>query len=425
MADAITLFLLFAAIIIIGVAGEIIFSKTGIPDVLWLVFVGILLVPVFGVISKDVLWSFTPLFSALALIIILFDGGMHLRLNEVFKEAPKSFFLALTGFIISMAFVAAATEALAFFGFLKNWSLLNGILLGAIMGGTSSIIVMPLVSRMQGLKKNVSSLLSIESTLTDSFVIVVVISLLQVFSLNSGIIDLRQLTSSIAGSFLIGIAAGTIAGMIWIKALQATEKFKRYHYIITFAFLLLTYSAVELINGSGALAVLAIGIIFGNSTRITSMFSFRRLLVGEEEVNAFHAQVSFFVKTFFFALIGMLLVFSIEIMAIALGLTMLLLLARIIATKIIARGKEFSAFDRKAISVFMPRGLAAAVMAVLPLSYGIAGAEIFSELVFAVILFSIIVCTLGVFSLKFSKNGETAAPEEKTLEPMNITEPPK
>ena len=82
-----TAFLAIGGIIAIGFAAGLIFDRTRVPDLLILIFLGVLLGPVstafFGVsfVPSNVLEFLTPYFTAVALMIILFDGGLNLRLT--------------------------------------------------------------------------------------------------------------------------------------------------------------------------------------------------------------------------------------------------------------------------------------------------------------------------------------------------------
>ena len=69
--NPVDLFLLvIAAIFVIGVIGEIIFEKTDVPDVVWLILVGILIGPVLGWVSREGLVQIAPYFGALTLVIV-------------------------------------------------------------------------------------------------------------------------------------------------------------------------------------------------------------------------------------------------------------------------------------------------------------------------------------------------------------------
>jgi potassium/hydrogen antiporter len=64
------LLVIVAGLLLIGALGEFVFSRTGIPDVIWLVLAGIFAGPVFEVVSPRMLEPAVPFFGAIALTII-------------------------------------------------------------------------------------------------------------------------------------------------------------------------------------------------------------------------------------------------------------------------------------------------------------------------------------------------------------------
>jgi len=81
IASAHVILLAAGVVIFLGVAGEAFFKKTGIPDVAFLMVLGVIIGPVLGIIQPEAVIEVVPYFAALALIIIMFDGGLNLTLN--------------------------------------------------------------------------------------------------------------------------------------------------------------------------------------------------------------------------------------------------------------------------------------------------------------------------------------------------------
>jgi Na+:H+ antiporter len=67
--------------LLIGFLADVLFRKTGFPDILFLIFLGIILGPVLGVFSKNNLLPITPYLIELSLIMILFYGGLEMDLS--------------------------------------------------------------------------------------------------------------------------------------------------------------------------------------------------------------------------------------------------------------------------------------------------------------------------------------------------------
>ncbi|MDO7721918.1 MAG: peptidase, partial [Nitrosopumilus sp.] len=77
IASADVILLAAGVVIFLGVAGEAFFKKTGIPDVAFLMILGVIIGPVLGIIQAEAVIQVVPYFAALALIIIMFDGGLN------------------------------------------------------------------------------------------------------------------------------------------------------------------------------------------------------------------------------------------------------------------------------------------------------------------------------------------------------------
>ena len=140
--------MVIAAIFLIGIAGELAFAKTGIPDVIWLIGVGIILGPVSGLVTKSSLAAAAPYFGALTLVVVLFNGGSELKLQELSKAAGRGTLLAVSSFVFAVAVVAPVVMAAKFLGIVPSgWTWMHAILVGTIVGGSSSVVIMPALAK--------------------------------------------------------------------------------------------------------------------------------------------------------------------------------------------------------------------------------------------------------------------------------------
>ena len=170
VASAPVLLLAASVVIIMGVLGEAFFKKTGIPDILFLMVLGIIIGPVLGIIQPEAVLQIVPYFAAVALIIIMFDGGLNLHIGKVLKTAHFAVVLVIVGFTVSVGIVAA----FAHYGL--GWDWIASILLGSILGGSSSIIVFGLVKKIH-ISEDAKSMLSLESALTDFIAVIIALVL--------------------------------------------------------------------------------------------------------------------------------------------------------------------------------------------------------------------------------------------------------
>ena len=403
---------LIGGIIVLGFVSRLIFERTGIPDVMWLLLLGLLLGPIYQTINPTLLSSVAPVFAALALAMILFDAGLNMEFYKVLREFPRATLLAVLNLIFSMIFVAVISIMVF------RWPVLHGLLLGAIVGGSSSAIVVPIV---QGLKirEKITTTLSLESAITDALCVVAAITIIKMIALGTSTVS--SIAHNIIAAFSIGAVVGIIVGIIW---LYTSEKIRDvpFSYTLNLAALLLIYAAVEYVEGSGAIGVLFFGIILGNGKSVSTILRLRKKLEINRDAKTFQTDLTFFIRTFFFVFLGMLVsvqnIKSIIILGVALGL--ILLLARIIPVKVSTMRSDVMGWEERLMTVMMPRGLAAAVLAQMPLLYGISHADVFSDLVFIIILVSTIVCILGVIMIKIPVIGGEIEKKEEELEKKKL-----
>ncbi|MFH0713203.1 MAG: cation:proton antiporter [Candidatus Micrarchaeota archaeon] len=389
-----TVFILIGAIIFIGFLGTKFFERTKVSELLILMLLGFLIGPVFNIVDQSTLIQFVPLFAGLALIILLFDGGLNLNFHKVFYElAPASAFTLLV-FTLSVLGIGTIVH------FLVGWDWLIAFMFAAVVGGTSSPIVFSLVASVKA-REEVKTMLQLESALTDALTIVAAIAFAQIIISNS--FDAGTAIGAVAGGFSIAFVIGLIIGAIWVNFLKGfTGKFD---YMLTLAAALVLYGAVEFVKGNGGIAVLTFGIVLGNAKQLTQMITQK---VDEKvelpaEFKSFQNEISFFVRTFFFVYIGVLIslqALTVQTIAIGIATTIVALIARFIVVKILGYSKKPEA---TIITTMMPRGLAAAVMSSLPAAYGI-NAPGFTEMVMLVIIGSNIISSFGVFKASGENN---------------------
>ncbi len=392
------LFLIIASVIGIGFLGNYVFKKTKIPDILFLLLLGVLLGPVLGIFERSVFLEITPYVSALALLMILFDGGLNLKIDRVLREVPRGSLLAVLGFVLS----AAAVSGLSFLVF-DGLGPVESLLLGSIVGGVSSAIVIPVVSELEDFGQKSRLVLDIESVITDPLCIIVALVLIDMIIGGTGINSLTgQGISGVVSTFSVSIVVGFVSGILWLNVLRHIRG-EDFHYMLTLSFLFFVYASTQILGGQGAVASFVAGLVLGNAKKVSVMLGLEKKYLGlAEKTKEFQNQISFFVKTFFFVILGIIITFeNPPLFLYGAILTGIIIITRFIAVQIVSIRSGFSTME-KWIMIFMsPRGLAAAVLASAPvIEYGIPGTEIFPEIVFSVILGTSVVTTLGTIYIE-------------------------
>jgi cell volume regulation protein A len=390
--NPVTLFLIsIAGIFLIGALGEVIFQRTNIPDVIWLILAGIVLGPTLGVVTPDMLKQIAPYFAALTLVIVLFEGGAALKLTELSQAAPRSSLLAVTSFSISVAALAAASVGAAKVGWLPDsWTWTHGLLLGAILGGSSSIIIMPAMAQAR-LPAKLANLVNLESALTDAFCVVGTSAIIDVMVGGGGA---GSPTVALAKSFSIGLVIGGGVGLVWILFLRFLHS-NEHAYPLTLSALLILYVVIDNAGGSATLGILTVAIMLGNAPLLADFMGLKFTQGLATEVRGFHRQMAFIVKSFFFVFIGAMLGPPWSLLLLGFVLAGVLYASRIPAVRLSTLGSDFSADQRNMIGVAMPRGMAAGVLATLPVARGVEGTEQLPVVVFACVFTTILIFAVG------------------------------
>ena len=388
IASAPVLLLAAGIVIFLGVAGEAFFKRTGIPDVAFLMVLGVILGPILGIIQPDIVTQIVPYFAAIALIIIMFDGGLNLDLKHMAKTAHFAVFLSILGFIVSVAIVTL----LAHYGI--GWEWMDSILLGSIVGGSSSIIVFGLVRNIR-VSEETKSMLSFESAITD--ILSTIIAFIMFRAILTGEFSASLLGETVGTAVVVGLVLGLGVGIPWMYITTKLGNAK-HSYMLTLGILFLLFFMANTFGESGALTALVFGLMLGNKQRLSRIFRFKVRMIEPDDPT--HSQLTFLVRAFFFVFVGLLASFGqIEYIVLGIVATVAIYLSRIIIT----RGtltRRFSRIDKKVAQVMIPRGLAAAVLATLPLTMGLPNAEAYPQIVFFIILSSVIITTIGLGSAK-------------------------
>src|SRR6516165_6022193 len=131
-----------AALLILAVIANRLSRLTRVPDIVVLLLLGVALGPILGWVEPATFQQTVGVLGMLALILILFEGGIELRLKEAIRNLPGSFLLAAVCFALSILGVAAVTHLLLHF----NW--IDCLLIGAALGSTSSSVVLPVLQQI-------------------------------------------------------------------------------------------------------------------------------------------------------------------------------------------------------------------------------------------------------------------------------------
>lgn len=392
---------LIGVILFIGFFAEILFRKFSIPNAVILLIIGLLLGPITATIPPRDLAGYANLFSPIALIIILFQGGLIMKIRSFIKGSPKALLLSFVNVLISIVAISLIGK------YILGWDYVLGAILGAVIGGTSSPIVMPLITGSE-VKKEIKSIISLESVSTDVLCIVFAIALIN-FSLGASSLaadPLSAIIKDVFTAFSTGIVVGIIGALFWAWVLKNVGTIE-FDYVLTLGIIFIFYYISESLGGNGAISSLMFGLIFGNIGYLSSMLRTNIFNIKSAPIKEFHKEIYFFIETFFLVYLGTIVILeNTTFLIIGILFSILLIAFRYIAVPIVVWGSSLSKDEVKLMSIISARGLAAAVLAPLPQIYGLPGSEGFSDIVFVVIIATVIATGIGYITLMRKKKEE-------------------
>jgi cell volume regulation protein A len=381
----------------------VLFERTRIPDVLILVFIGLLIGPVMGLVSPEAFGKAGDVFTVIALVIILFESGLGLSFSTLREAMLPGIWLTLINFAGAVLVVSTLSI------FMFNLSILEGLIIGSILGSTAPTVVIPLVNKLP-LRQSSRTTLILESTFGEALCIVVTLGLLQAVKYSE--VKPTLILGAINASFLLAAAIGGLTALFWSSLLHKVRQLENSTFTTT-AFVFIIYGISELLGYSGAISAFAFGIVLGNvqSLRLPVLkkLTFLQPVSLNEIEKIIFAEAVFLIRTFFFVYIGLSVYFTDSYFILAgLGLTLAVFLIRIPAVKL-AMNTKVTKFDASIAAAMVPKGLAAAVLASLLLHTDMAEGSIMQEVTYSVIVLSIVVTTVLTFLIERTRLGKLYA----------------
>jgi cell volume regulation protein A len=397
--NADNLLLLISSTLILSYISGLFYTKTKIPDIVWVLGFGILLGPVLGYFDSQMFLTLSPLMSKVALSIILFDAGINLDITMLIKAMSKAVALSISTILCVIFAVGYALNFLM----PSNFTILQGMLLGAMIGGTSTIAV---ISVLDGLNKIIPNIedtqlvLMMESVVSDPICIIASITLIRMIMMPS--VTMMDSIFKIITTFTLSSVLGLATGQMWAEVLDKLQG-KPLNYIMTLAILFPTYIIAEQIigEGGGPMAALTFGLMITNYRYIAKKFGITRdPQIDKKRLKEFHEEITYLIKAFFFVYIGLIVTISTQNMVIGVGILILILFIRYIVVSVVGMGLNFSKKDKILSMLIYASGLPAFVMSQLPTIFDperqyFNNPEIYPNLVMPVVLGTVLFAALS------------------------------
>ena len=365
------------ALLCISILASLISARIGMPLLLVFLAVGMLA-------GEDGLGglnfsSFDTAYAIgnVALAVILLDGGMRTRM-ETFRVALKpALILATFGVVIT----SGLTGLLAIYIF--NRTLMQGRLIGAIVGSTDAAAVFSMLSgKGVNLNERVSATLEIESVTNDPMAIFLTLSLISLLTQENP--STLSAVFNFVQQFGLGVPMGIAGGWFFAQVLRRLNLDTGFYPLIATGAGLVLFATTNLIGGSGFLAVYLAGLVMGNSKNAKMHY-----ILPVQDGFAWLSQIALFL------ILGLLVTPSVMLettwpaLALAVGM---IILVRPVA--ILACLKPFFNYNWRELTFISWVGLRGAVpivLAIFPMFFGVENAGLYFNVAFFVVLISLLI----------------------------------
>jgi potassium/hydrogen antiporter len=293
---------LIGGLLVLAFVANRIFNLTRIPDIILLMALGVVLGPATHLVNAQRFSSATNLLGTVAIILVLFEGGLELDLRETLRHFRGSLLLAILAYIFSTAIVTfIVCKALGL-------SLTAGLLAGAALGCTSSTVVLPVLQQMQT-EESARITLMLEASWGDVLAVLTVGLLISLKLQSHGGSIAKGVLSGVLNQVGVATLFAVIVGVLWSRMLRVLSE-QRFWQVLTFSIVLVLYAGMEALGANGLIAVLMFGLTLANFPGIDpDVVGSLGLGLGSQSHQSlltFHSELAFLMRTFFFVLIGLI-----------------------------------------------------------------------------------------------------------------------
>lgn len=351
------------------------------------------------------------LIGSIALVIILFDGGMRTHPDRVRVVIGPSAVLATLGVVITCLIIGLAAM------WLFDLTLLQGLLLGAILSSTDAAAVFSIFqSAGLNIKERVAATLEVESGSNDPMAVMLTFTLVAVVAGQS---ELSWQTLLVFfQQALVGALLGWLGGrsMIWLfRKLPLSSAFLP---LFAVFMAMALYGLTNVFGGSGFIAVYFAGFLLGNA-RLALIPQILRMQDG----------LAWLSQIIMFVMLGLLVTPSklIDYAVPALGLALVMIfVARPLAVFLSLLPFHFPKRDQLFISWVGLRGAVPIILALIPWISGVENQQLYFNVAFFVVIVSLLIQGWSIAPvarwLKLEVPKETGPDQVMPLEAVQTTE---
>ncbi len=370
------LMIISGLVLIICITSTKVLYKFGVPMLLIFIGLGMLFGSdgLVGIYFDN--YEITSKLCSLALVFIMFYGGFGTNWKAAKEVAVPSILMSSLGVIMTAILTGL------FCNLVIKTNLLEGLLIGAIIGSTDAASVFAILRAQKlNLKGSIASLLELESGSNDPIAYMITFIILTMLKSSDGI-TLGIIISIITKQIIFGLTIGYLIAKVTIYILRRSNfEIDGFYTIFVTAVAILSYSVCELLGGNGYLSVYITGILIGNSNipRKKSMFHF-------------FDGISWIMQIALFFMLG-LLSFPSKLTHVTTTVipisVFIILIARPLSTFVILSPFKFTVKEKLFISWVGLRGAASVVFAIFAVTYGVNIKNDIFHIIFFMALFSV------------------------------------
>ncbi len=334
-------------IVTLGILAQVLAWRFRLPAILLLLVFGILAGPATGLIKPDEIFGdlLFP-FVSLSVAVILFEGGLTLRFEEIRTTGRTMMMLVTVGALITWAIGAAAAY------WLLKLPLELAILQGAILIVTGPTVIIPLLRHVRPARK-IGSLIKWEGIIIDPIGAVLAVLVFEVLTAGTGEHSFNHALIGLLKASLTGAFFGSLGAWLTQEILKRHLVPDLLHNSAVLVILLASYAGSNTImHEAGLISVTVMGIILANQKQV----SIERIAYFKEDLRVLLLSMLFIILS---ARLDLDTIRQIGLPGLAF-LAVLILVARPVTVFLSTAGSKLNTREKVFMSLMAPRGIVAA-----------------------------------------------------------------
>lgn len=361
--------MMIAILLIAGVVMTRFSSRLGVPSLVLFILIGLLLNEFIYYDNVEL----TQLIGMLALVVILFEGGIQTNIMTIKKVAAPAILLATVGVVLT-------SIILGLFAYLiLDLDFITSLLLGAIVGSTDAAAVFA-VFGSKNIKEKLSSTLETESGTNDPMAVFLTVTIISIIEM-PGNPNVLALIATFFWQMGLGLVIGLVIGKAAVFTINKINlEASGLYPVLSLGFAMLAFGFTELIGASGLLGVYVMAVWMGNQS-----------LVYKHSILRFNEGLAWMMQIIMFIMLGLLafpeefLNYTFEGVLMAL---ILMFIARPIGVFLTLILSKFDIKEKIFLSWAGLRGSVPIVLATYPLVHDIENGYMVFNIVFFIVIFS-------------------------------------